>query len=751
MRTSIAAVLLLVSTSLAAQTADVRLLSQTSRPTLLEPGDFGAITLAIQNLGPDVARNLRVEYSASPGVVFRDIQPHCTASAPHAMVCTYGDFAPGVTYGGTEYDMPYAAGTFTVTATVRTDSTDPVPGNDSATLTYQVVQAVGVFVLPFAPPDLRIDPGQTAVIRTAVLRTPRPKKVDTIPAGTVVEAKLAVTNGATIESITGPAYWSCTTAGATATCRAIAPGGECCGELEVTVRAAQDRAGGVVKLTAEAVVQRPSLDLPVRGDASFEVFRHVSVTNTQDAGPGSLRAGIEEVNEHCSTASCKLLFAIPPPVPAEGWFTITPATPLPPIRADRIFIDGRTQTALTGDTNPGGPEIVLDGSVAGKGPELHVACEGVLHDLTFRNFGETEGLWYTTRRACVSPNWRREFLISASRFERNRRGLILDGAPLPRLFANVIRENRFSGIWMWRGSAWMEWNAIEDNGASGIFLGPAVRNARVLNNTIRRNAQMGVAAAYGATHIELGHNRMRDNGGLGIDWGLDGVTPPREDDSNSETNAPTLLSAVYDAAADETRVTLSVRTRPMGTFTNGYVVIDLFANERPDGDGETPAGFAVAPRFDGTPFTLTVKGDHRGKWINATATRAVRIYIYSNSIRTNEFGDVTWTSELSNAVFVNPWRPSHRAVARDLGQHRLARTLADHHHQHRAQGLDELRDFGGGELLRLARDRFLGEGLDGHARDVRAEMHRELAGDDLADRLTHAVLPERRAVPPAIA
>ncbi|HYC93994.1 MAG TPA: right-handed parallel beta-helix repeat-containing protein [Thermoanaerobaculia bacterium] len=627
MRSFIVALFVLLSTALSAQVADVRLVPQSSRPTELEPGDFGEMTLAIQNLGPDVARNLRVEFRASSGVTFRQQDPNCTDSEPGLRICPFGDFAPGLTYSGAEYVMPFAAGTHSVTATLLTDSTDPEPANNRATLTYQTERISGVLISPFSFRQ-RVEPGGIADVPVSVFRpslTTAP-----IPAGTIIEARLSVTNGATIESIEAP-RWSCSLGGATATCRTTASGGECCGELRMRVRAPESRAGGEVRVNAEAVVQHPALDLPSTGSASFDVFRIAAVTNVQDSGPGSLRAAIEDVNEHCSTLSCRIVFELP----GEAPHTIVPAAPLPPIVADRILIEALKTP------------VILDGTAAGKGLEMHVACEGVVSGLTFRNFHATEGLWYTTRRPCVSENWERRYFIFDNRFERNRRGLILDGAPMPLVQGNLFRENTFSGIWIWRGSAWLQYNDIEDNGASGVFIGPAVRETHLLWNRIRGNREMGVAVARGAGHIDIQSNNISDNGGLGIDWGLDGVTPPREDDSATETNAPTILGAYYDAPSNQTQVTLSVRTRITPAFPGGYVVVELFANGKPDGDGEVLLGASVVPP-DGTPVTLFVTGDHRGKWINATASRVGRIYFD----RSTPFGDRPATSELSHSVQV---------------------------------------------------------------------------------------------------
>ncbi|MEA2338541.1 MAG: hypothetical protein QOE82_2548, partial [Thermoanaerobaculia bacterium] len=86
------------------------------------------------------------------------------------------------------------------------------------------------------------------------------------------------------------------------------------------------------------------------------LYRRVPVTNTNDAGEGSLRQALLDANDACIAVPCAIDFRIADAVPDRGWYTISPATPLPPIRAD-LIIDGATQTAASGDANPDGPEI----------------------------------------------------------------------------------------------------------------------------------------------------------------------------------------------------------------------------------------------------------------------------------------------------------------------------------------------------------------------------------------------------------
>lgn len=84
----------------------------------------------------------------------------------------------------------------------------------------------------------------------------------------------------------------------------------------------------------------------------------VVVTNTANAGPGSLQQAIVNAN---SRAGVTMAFNIPLTDPnfKDGVFTIAPLFNLPPLRSSGTVLDGATQRAFTGDTNPDGPEIVL--------------------------------------------------------------------------------------------------------------------------------------------------------------------------------------------------------------------------------------------------------------------------------------------------------------------------------------------------------------------------------------------------------
>ena len=92
----------------------------------------------------------------------------------------------------------------------------------------------------------------------------------------------------------------------------------------------------------------------------------LTVTNTRDGGPGSLRTAIYYALDRSVSvvgSTNTITFHIPTTDPgySGGVFTI-PLTYQLTAPADGTIIDGTTQTAFTGDTNANGPEIALNGA-----------------------------------------------------------------------------------------------------------------------------------------------------------------------------------------------------------------------------------------------------------------------------------------------------------------------------------------------------------------------------------------------------
>ena len=116
------------------------------------------------------------------------------------------------------------------------------------------------------------------------------------------------------------------------------------------------------------------------------------VTNTNDSGAGSLRQAISDAD--AGGVPSTIVFNIPASDPNFNgqWFTIAPLSTLPALTAGGTTIDGSTQTAFTGNTNPAGPEIFLDGrsQTAGNGLALR-SSSNVVEDLTVSGFPGAPG------------------------------------------------------------------------------------------------------------------------------------------------------------------------------------------------------------------------------------------------------------------------------------------------------------------------------------------------------------------------
>jgi hypothetical protein len=523
---------------------------------------------------------------------------------------------------------------------------------------------------------------QTAQLRTSV--TPTLATVDANASMTFqtflsnygiqasdVRVVYSIDGEATIERIEAHAGWTCAIADKTAECTVLyTVGGE--DRLKVTVRAGATN-GGASKLTMTATSAQPADGSGANvAHATLQSFQVLAVETTADAGPGSLRAAIETANG--LTKPAKIEFHLPAPVPAEGWFTIIPESPLPPITAESAVVDGKSQTRFTGDTNPRGPEIAIDGRLARFGLEIHSPCLARVEGLALGNFDANQGLWFTKSGSCTNFSAQTDTRLVADNYIGtdptgtvawpNLRGLRGDfGSGTIR--NNLISGNTYSGVWIWLTEGRYESFSIEENrigtaadgvtplpnGAAGILLGPRV-SADVRRNVIANHPGMGIALVPGETYVGIHENSMRDNGGIGIDWSIDGVSPFREDDSQAP-NAPVLLSAFYDAATNRTYFNVVSKVRRTGADGN-YLELGFYANRGPDGDGEQWLADGSVRANDGSAYQTSIAGDHRGKWINATLTRTPQFFVRPPggvSAESATFGDDS-TSELSNAILV---------------------------------------------------------------------------------------------------
>jgi parallel beta-helix repeat protein len=402
----------------------------------------------------------------------------------------------------------------------------------------------------------------------------------------------------------------------------------------------------------------------VRPDASSFV-----VTNTDDSGTGSLRQAIVDANANCTSpfTMCSVSFAIPGPLPEEGWFTIAPRSPLPEVTAMWLEIDAETEKSITHRTIAAGPDIFLRGETAGPTDGLRFAgFRMAVRGLAIGGF-EGSGIFTLAPRRNDMPS------TIHGTIERNYLGVDPSG--------KVAVQNRQRGIMTESFGGTIEGNVISGNGRSGIFMtlmdGVTIRNNRIgvaaasddaignnasgiyagghfygyeLENVIVDNVianSRDWAVARGAlTRIGVLRNIMVHNGGGAVDIGLDGPTRnPRPTNGPDILAAPLITSARYEASSGDTIVegVAAASTPTTGPSDPRESSVFVYANRSADRGGffEAEEYLGTAPvSFDGH-FTLRVHGDFRGALVDAIVAMHVTILdigipkIWNSS----EFGD----------------------------------------------------------------------------------------------------------------
>jgi hypothetical protein len=358
--------------------------------------------------------------------------------------------------------------------------------------------------------------------------------------------------------------------------------------------------------------------------------RTIEVTNNGDEGPGSLRAAIEWANANCTGILCEILFRLPVlPAPDDhpGAFArILLNTPLPPITAPDIIIDGWSQPGFDVDRL----KVTLDGDALWYGSGLELAGTGVftIRHLHVRRF-PWDGI-AVRRDGEASP-----FLsfISDNDIEGNGSRGITFNAPATRVNVerNAISGNGRSGVFVEGGrSINLDRNSIGGNGASGLYVSAASEELEIFRNSFGGNAHWGVTIGRGARLVELRENVFLGNRNAPIDVGIDGFDGFGYDPDHDVVGAPVVTSAVFDQREGGLVVT--------GTFQAGGD-ITIYASAAP-GQAEHIAGHASV--VGGGVFKVTLLNITPGTFITATGFHFLQVPPQRRE----------WSTELSNSVRV---------------------------------------------------------------------------------------------------
>ena len=219
-----------------------------------------------------------------------------------------------------------------------------------------------------------------------------------------------------------------------------------------------------------------------------------TVTSTADSGPGSLRDAIVAANA-LGDELAVIAFRIPDSDPGAAdidsglpggdvgvdVFVIQPANSLPPLTSDRTVINGASQQNLTGDTNPLGPEIVINGSaVSGAVDGLQLESDSNrVHELTIQDFSGN-GILVTGNANEITGSYL-GIDASGTRIAHNHEGIYVDNA------AGAVIG----------GTAPTDRNVIAGNAVNIRLIGSGTTGALIQGNYIGVDATGTVAVTNG--------------------------------------------------------------------------------------------------------------------------------------------------------------------------------------------------------------------------------------------------------------
>jgi parallel beta helix pectate lyase-like protein/uncharacterized protein DUF11 len=506
----------------------------------------------------------------------------CTVKTFGSDISTYFDVVPTAT-----------ASAVTMTFSIESPADDWNPANNRASLTLPIYDAPDLSVRIDAPSV--VDAANRAV---ATFTFTNPTDVPAVN----VQAEIITNPGTPDPTVSGG--WTCRPS---STYRLqcenprIAP--HASSTLNVIVQFDRQYFRGTLGTN---VTTKPASDaiIPVQSFFADAVFyKTYTVTALVDSGAGSLRQAILNANAECTTTDgnppCEIIFGV------SG--TIVPQSALPRVTVTDFKIDGDKR-------------ITLDGSNAGDANGLDLFNAGaVVNGLAIHNFSRN-AIFSTTN---INAFLTRHHVIQNSDLSGNGLRGVMASYYQGEITANVIRDNKRSAIFLTNSGATIRDNALDRNGASGIYIG-GLSAVLIEGNTITTEHEFGIAIDYNATAQVFG-NAITSVGGPGIDIGLDGPTLD---------HTPVIVSAQFDGVNTVIEGTIPPVSIPYRVTATAYV----YANTADKPAGETFLGSVQADHSG--HFTLRYGGDLSGKYIDASANNVTDFGDFISRAST-EFGNRT--------------------------------------------------------------------------------------------------------------
>lgn len=226
-----------------------------------------------------------------------------------------------------------------------------------------------------------------------------------------------------------------------------------------------------------------------------------TVTTTNDSGPGSLRQAIQSAN---AGVCLDVVFNIPGAGPT---FVIQPLTPLDAITLSGLIIDGTTQALNNGDTNPSGPEIVLDGQNLLAGHGLHIDASASFVDniqirgLVIQNFPgdgiRVDGGSFGSSGHTISDSYIGTDATGTSGAGNGGHGIGLFGS----VTSTLVGGDPFAGT---------SGNLIGGNAGFGIYAGISSGGNEITGNVIGadRTGTSPIPNVLGGVYLDTSFNTM---------------------------------------------------------------------------------------------------------------------------------------------------------------------------------------------------------------------------------------------------